>query len=190
VAAAGPGRAILLNGASSSGKTSIGRALQEVLDGPWYFFPVDALGAMRSDIHTGSQSEIDATLRRMRKGYHRAVAALASVGNNVIMDYPLSAAWRLDDLLDVLATIRVTLVDVYCAPDELDRRERGRGDRPAGLARSQRVFGHDDRDITVDTTSMSAHVCASAVAAQVAALGPDTAFDRLRRRRADGFDGP
>lgn len=179
------GRVILLNGPSSSGKSSIGIALQRVLPGPWFLFPVDALGAMRSTEHTRAfdEGEIDAMLRRTRMGYHRAVAGIASVGNDVIMDYPLSEPWRLDDLLSVLGGFDVTLVDVHCDAAELDRRERVRGDRPAGLARSQSVFRHDDRDLIVDTTYTSAEACASAIADGLAALGPTKAFDRLRRLR-------
>lgn len=181
-----PGRVILLNGPSSSGKSSIGRALQGVLADPWFLFPVDSLGAMRSSNHTRvlDPADIEAMLRRTRVGYHRAVAALASAGNDVIMDYPLSEPWRVADLLDLLAGYDVTLVEVRCSSDELDRRERARGDRPVGLARSQHVFAHDDRDITVDTSSTTPEACAIAIATELAALGRDKAFDRLRRRRS------
>lgn len=166
-------------------KSSIGRELQRVLADPWFLFPVDSLGAMRSTEHARvlDELEIDAMLRRTRRGYHRAVAAVASVGNDVIMDYPLSEPWRLDDLLDVLEGYDVTAVDVHCDPDELDRRERARGDRPVGLARAQRVFRHDDRDIIVGTTHTSAEACAIAIADNLASLGTEKAFDRLRRLR-------
>jgi chloramphenicol 3-O phosphotransferase len=179
------GRVILLNGASSSGKSSIGRALTRLLPDPWFLFPVDSLGAMRSTEHVRvlNEGDTEAMLHRTRRGYHRAAAALASVGNDVIMDYPLSEPWRLDDLLDVLEGFDVTLVDVRCDSDELDRRERARGDRPLGLARSQRVFLHDDRDIAVDTTDASPEVIAAAVHTELAALPLDKAFDRLRSRR-------
>lgn len=112
------------------------------------------------------------------------MAAVASVGNDVIMDYPLSETWRLDDLLDVLEGYDVTLVDVRCSSDELERRERARGDRPVGLARSQNTFRHNDCDIAVDNTARSPEACAAAIATELAALGPDKAFDRLRRSRA------
>lgn len=179
------GRIVLLNGRSSSGKSSIGNALQRTLADPWFFFPVDALGAMRSSEHTRplEGDAVEQVLRRTRRGYHRAVAALASVGNDVIMDYPLSEPWRLADLLEVLAPYDVTLVDVHCSAEELDRRERARGDRPLGLARSQaHVFDHDDRDVVVDTTSTPPEACAKAIATELDALAAPKAFERLRAR--------
>ncbi len=127
-------------------------------------------------------------LIRTRRGYHRAVAGLASVGNPVIMDYPLSERWRLIDLLAVLDGFEVTLIDVVCAPDELERRERLRGDRPLGLAASQHVHAHDDRDLSVDTTGTSPEACAASIVAWLDEHPHETAFDRLRARFAAELD--
>ena len=154
-----------------------------MLADPWFLFPIDALGAMRSTHYARALNDIqmEAMLRRTRLGYHRAVAALACVGNDVIMDYPLSEPWRLADLLEVLDGYDVTLVDVRCSPKELDRRERARGDRPAGLARSQsQVHAHGEHDIVVDTTNTSPEACARIIATEFAALAAPKAFDRLR----------
>jgi chloramphenicol 3-O phosphotransferase len=180
------GRILLLNGASSSGKSSIGRALLPLLPDPWFLVPVDAIGAMRSTVHTRAldDAEITAMLRRTRLGYHRTVAALASAGNDVIMDYPLSEPWRRAELLTTLDDYDVTLIEVRCAPEELDRRERARGDRPIGLARSQTsVYGIGDFDIVVDTTSDSADECATVITQALNTLSCPKAFDRLRGRR-------
>jgi chloramphenicol 3-O phosphotransferase len=179
------GRIILLNGASSSGKSSIGRALLPLLADPWFLVPVDAIGAMRSTVHTRvlDDAQIAEMLTRTRLGYHRAMAALASAGNDVIMDYPLSERWRVADLLETLAGYDVTLVEVRCSPDELDRRERGRADRPIGLARSQAmVYAHGEFDIAVDTTDTGPDECAMTIANALAAVRSPKAFDRLRHR--------
>jgi chloramphenicol 3-O phosphotransferase len=176
------GRIILLNGASSSGKSSIAQALLPLLPDPWFLVPVDAIGAMRSTVHTRDldEAEVAAMLRRTRAGYHRVVAALAAVGNDVIMDYPLSESWRLDDLLDVLEGYDVTLVEVRCDPDELDRRERVREDRPVGLARSQTIDAHGDRDISVDTTGIGPEEAARTIAGALPEIPAPKAFERLR----------
>lgn len=179
------GRIILLNGASSSGKSSIGRALLPLLADPWFLVPVDAIGAMRSSVHTRELDDaaVAEMLRRTRAGYHRVVAALASAGNDVVMDYPLTEPWRLDDLLDVLEGYDVTLVEVRCDPDELDRRERARGDRPSGLARSQTIDAHGDHDIAVDTTRTGPEEAAAMIAAALPGVPVPNAFERMRVRR-------
>ena len=176
---------ILLNGPSSSGKSSIGRHLLPLLEEPWFLVPVDAVSGMRSTVHRRQLDEaaVAAMLRRTRRGYHRVVAALAATGNHVIMDYPLSEGWRLADLLDVLAGYDVTLVDVHCSPAELTRRERARGDRPAGLAASQNVYEHGDRDLVVDTTVTSPADSAAAIVQGLGDLPGEKAFERLRRSR-------
>jgi len=94
------GRVILLNGASSSGKTSLAKALLPLLSEPWFRVPVDAIGALRSPTHARQldDAEVQEMLRRTRLGYHRVVAALVSAGNDVVMGYPLSEPWRLADL--------------------------------------------------------------------------------------------
>ncbi|OIJ24467.1 chloramphenicol phosphotransferase CPT family protein [Nocardioides luteus] len=181
------GRIILLNGASSSGKSSVGRELLPLLEDPWFLVPVDGISGMRSTVHTRELDEagIAEMLRRTRLGYHRAVEALASVGNDVIMDYPLSESWRLDDLLEVLDGYDVTLVEVWCSPEELERRETARGDRPAGLARSQTLVYTHPYDIRVDSTTATPAACAQEIAHALPALTAPKAFDRLRAGRAE-----
>ncbi|ADB29771.1 Chloramphenicol phosphotransferase family protein [Kribbella flavida DSM 17836] len=173
---------LLLNGPSSSGKGSIGRALLPLLPDPWFLVPVDVISGLRSTVHTRqlTKDEIAEMLTRTRRGYHRAVAALASQGNDVIMDYPLSEPWRLTDLLEVLTGYDVTLVEVRCSEAELERRERARQDRPLGLARSQSVFEHKDRDLVVDTTNQTPEACAQIIAESLEQLDTPKAFDRLR----------
>lgn len=178
------GRVVLLNGPSSSGKSSIGRAMLPLLDDPWFFVPVDSISGLRSTVYRQrlDDAEVQEVLQRTRRGYHRTVAALASAGNDVIMDYPLSEPWRLQDLLTVLDGYDTTLVDVRTTPEELARRERARGNRPIGLTVQQRVFDHDERDITVDTTNRSAAECAVHIVDQLDSIQPPKAFDRLRSR--------
>ncbi|MGH3192598.1 MAG: phosphotransferase-like protein [Streptosporangiaceae bacterium] len=92
-----PGRIILLNGASGSGKTSIAEQLLVVLDEPWFHLPVDAINSMRARQRTLelSPAELDLVLARTRAGFHRAVAGMAAAGNNVVADHVLSERWRL-----------------------------------------------------------------------------------------------
>ncbi|SEC39911.1 Chloramphenicol phosphotransferase-like protein [Streptomyces sp. 2231.1] len=95
------GTVVLLNGTSSSGKSSIARALLDVLDGTWFHLPVGAFHAMRCHRPIADE-DLQAEIDRAVKGFHRAVAGMAAAGNNLVVDHPLSRRWRLTDLLGLL----------------------------------------------------------------------------------------
>ena len=104
-----PGQVVLLNGVSSSGKSSIAEALLDVLDRPYFHMAVDTIGAMRSTTRTNElpQEEVTAVLTRTRAGFHRAVAGMAWAGNDIVVDHVLSEPWRVTDCLAVLEGIDV-----------------------------------------------------------------------------------
>jgi chloramphenicol 3-O phosphotransferase len=188
-----PGRIILLNGASGSGKTSVAEQLLLVLDEPWFHLPVDAINAMRARQRTLelSPAELDLVLARTRAGFHRAVAGLAAAGNNVIADHVLSERWRLLDCLAVLEGFDVVFVGVRCAKEELERRTRLRGDRDldAVLTQHERVHAHGRYDLECDTTHASPLDCALSIKAFLALdPQPPRAFDELcARASAEGW---
>jgi chloramphenicol 3-O phosphotransferase len=157
------GRIIFLNGPSSSGKSSIARELLNVLDdGVFFHLAVDSFNAMRTKRNLGPE-ELDTALRRTRMGFHRSIAAMAEVGNDIVVDHVLSEPWRLLDCLSVLRPEDVLFVG---APlDELTRREQARGDRPPGLAAHQYdlVYRHGDYDLECDTSTASPRECAERI---------------------------
>lgn len=177
---------IFLNGTSSSGKSSIAAELLKELDTPFFHLSVDAFGAMRAVERTW---ELDGpalreVLRRTRAGFHRAVAGMAQAGNDVVVDHVLSEPWRLRDCLEVLEGLDVVFVGVHCPPDELERRERARGDRTRGAAANQlrSVHQHGLYDFEVDTSVLSARECARAVKEFIGRPPTTRAFDELRGR--------
>ncbi|WRZ88020.1 chloramphenicol phosphotransferase CPT family protein [Streptomyces sp. NBC_01007] len=185
------GTVILLNGTSSSGKTSIARALLDLLDGTWFHMPVDAFHAMRGGRGGSEMSDEDlqAEVDRTAKGFHRAVAGMAAGGNNLVVDHPLSRRWRLLDLLDLLVPEDTVLVGVRCPLPELERREIERGDRQQGLAALQygQVHSHQLHDLDVDTSLRSPAECALHIRDFLSDRPRPTAFDTLRRTlRQDG----
>ncbi|GHI09797.1 phosphotransferase-like protein [Streptomyces cellostaticus] len=176
------GTVILLNGTSSSGKSSIARELLDVLDGTWFHLPVDAFHAMRGGRPLADE-DLQAEIDRTAKGFHRAVAGMAAAGNNLVVDHPLSRRWRLLDLLDLLVPDDVVLVAVRCPLSELERRERERGDRQPGLAALQygQVHSHGPHDLDVDTSLLSPQECALRIRDFLPGRPRPTAFARLRQ---------
>ncbi|MFF5403467.1 chloramphenicol phosphotransferase CPT family protein [Streptomyces misionensis] len=182
------GRIIFLNGTSSSGKSSIARELLDILDdGVYFHLAVDGFNAMRSRRELGA-GELDAALRRTRMGFHRSIAAMAEVGNDIVVDHVLSEPWRLLDCLTVLRPEDVVFVGVHCPLHELTRRELARGDRTPGTAAHQYdlVHGHGDYDLECDTGTASPRACAQRIKDFLPHRPSPTAFTRLRRRHGLG----
>ncbi|MPY62298.1 chloramphenicol phosphotransferase CPT family protein [Streptomyces spongiae] len=183
-----PGTVIFLNGTSSSGKSSIATELLRTLDEPYFHLPVDAFHAMRTRREM-SPEQLPTVLHNTWRGYHRAVAGMAAGGNNVVMDHVLSEEWRLRDCLDLLVPQDVVFVGVRCPRDELERRERERGDRPPGLAVRQLalVHAHGVYDVECDTSRADPHECARLIKEFLPRRPTPTAFQRLREKDASAL---
>ncbi|WP_406102842.1 chloramphenicol phosphotransferase CPT family protein [Streptomyces sp. NBC_01003] len=178
------GRIVFLNGTSSSGKSSIARELLDILDdGVFFHLAVDGFNAMRT-MRDLTQEDLDTALRRTRMGFHRSIAAMVEVGNDVVVDHVLSEPWRLIDCLTLLRPADVLFVGVRCSLDELTRREEVRGDRPSGLAALQYdlVHRHGDYDVECDTGTASPRECAELIKEFLPRRPTPTAFTRLRAR--------
>ncbi|HZP71803.1 MAG TPA: AAA family ATPase [Gaiellaceae bacterium] len=181
-----PGQIIVLNGTSSAGKTSVGRELLDVLSSPFFLMSVDDFGAMRSPTRTAelSEHEVADVLRRTRAGFHRAVAGMAAAGNDVIMDYVFSEAWRLADCVRLFEPFRVFFVGIRCSLPELERRERARGDRIVGHAAAQVEAVHTPGiyDLECQTDTATPRGCALAIVEGLRNGPTPNAFQRLRER--------
>jgi chloramphenicol 3-O phosphotransferase len=152
---------IVLNGASSSGKSTLARRLHERLDAPFLLLSADQLidagvrPARRSD--TGPFDWVGAVRPRFFDGFHRSIAAFAAAGNDLVVEHVVEHAdWRAQ-LDDLLMGVDVFWVGVHCDLDEIDRRELARGDRTPGEGRAHveidRIHEHGPYDLTVDTTA-------------------------------------
>jgi chloramphenicol 3-O phosphotransferase len=206
------GTILLLNGTSSAGKSSIARALQVQLEIPALHVGIDHFLSMLPGAYVGEgppftpqvldgfrwvQPPANAAARgiairagpfgqQLIAGFHRAVAALAATGLNLIVDEVLLEPHWLLDWLAVLAGYPTLFVGVYCPLVETERRERARGDQTVGQARAQFsvVHAHGAYDVEVDTAQQSPAACARQIVQALPAaydLGGN-AFTRLRER--------
>lgn len=182
------GKIILLNGASSSGKSTLAQALQARLDEPFWHFSIDHLVAggvlPRPYVDRGAYREGD--LRsRFFDGFHRCLPALAGAGNNLVVEHIVEREDWLPRLLRLLGDLDVYFVGVHCPLPELERRERARGDRRAGEARADFATVHAwcSYDFEVDATGPPERNAETLVAAWKARQRP-SAFDRMARQSA------
>jgi chloramphenicol 3-O phosphotransferase len=128
---------IFLHGASSSGKSTIARALQAKLRQPFLHYSIDHL-RNSGVLPSGRISAGDFAWRDMRRsffdGFHRSVAAFADAGNDLIVEHILDTPGWHDQLAGLLAPNDMLFVAVHTPLGELRRREAARADRPAGSA--------------------------------------------------------
>jgi len=183
------GRIIFLNGASSSGKTTIGRALQESLDELYLLVSADGFLSQLPESFLSGGRRFSVELPVLVHAFHASAAAQALAGMNVILDHVIQDLAWLDDCLSQFCDIEVLFVAIKCPLSELEKREVDRGNRSVGSAKFQydRVHVHNTYDLELDTSVLSPEQCVSEIVDYVRSGKPVTAFDTLRRqRRAPG----
>lgn len=204
---------IFMNGPSSVGKTTITKVLQPMLVEPFLHVGVDQFYMMMPERYFGiDPRENDPAIQgfrwrtieiggvtcfdltpgpigyRMLTGMHRAVAAIASAGNNLIVDENVIYKGQLHSYLHVLTGFDVLLLGVRCSLEEIERRELGRGDRWKGHARGHYHLSHaivdsnGGYDFDIDTSNSTPLECASRIQEWLRNRPEPKAFNRLRDR--------
>jgi chloramphenicol 3-O phosphotransferase len=190
-----PGRVVILNGASSAGKSTIAerfRAARAAKGDWWLLIAVDDFYSRMPPqwfsggdhvgpfSHEGIRFEpspnglvvrLGDVGRQLFAAYHRTVAVWARAGFNVLVDEVAVDEECVIDWRDALAGLRVTWVAIRCDPDVAEARERARGDRVEGLARGLSAIVHmfAPYDFELDTTESSADRVSAQLASIVAA---------------------
>ena len=150
---------ILLNGASSSGKSTIGEALKNAssikllhvsVDDVFRFYPHRKILEIRDDevLFTKQLVEINTLLFRL-------VGLIDDMGLNVIVDVVFERPQIIKMALEELYGRDVSIVGVFCSLEALEEREKLRTNRRRGLARSQYDVVHKDLvyDLEIDTST-------------------------------------
>jgi len=167
------GLIVILNGASSVGKTSVATAIQRFAIRGFMHLSMDIFLAMlppRSfgtaeglsfvpvggdGLEVRSGPSVDRVLAAMRQ----MVADLAARGGNVLVDDVMLGEGDEADYRALLAPFNVKLIGLHASLAVIEARERQRGDRDIGLARWQieRVHRGRSYDLEIDTNTMSAN---------------------------------
>ena len=187
-----PGRIIVLNGVSSSGKTTLAATLQAEftrLGECWiitglddFFSKLPPEWVRVGEQHVGEFADagiafdvVDGEVVRrvgplgtqLLVAYRNAVGAAARAGLNVIVDEVLLSEQDWRGWVAALDGLDVLWVRVGIDVETVEARERARGDRLIGLARSQLGVVHEfpKYGVEVDTAVMDARAAAEAVLA-------------------------
>jgi len=200
------GNIILLNGTSSSGKTTIAQALQDVLETSYLHTGIDQfliehlpkrLIVPSDGIHPVTAKGWLAVLRddalvqvrigpegyRWIAGMYRAIATLAEEGLNVILDDVIYDPRVLRAAVETLPAQQVFFVGIRCPLEVAERRERERGNRAKGGARAfhDLVHVHGVYDLEVDSANHSPMECAMRIRKGLLEKPTPSAFWRMRQ---------
>jgi len=154
-----PGVVIILNGPSASGKSSLQKSIQRLASAPYLNVGIDNFfNDLFPDEHgkLGVKAEADfgndlrwVTLQdnlvylhvgpagqKIVDGMHKAIAAYAKAGNNVVVDYIMYEQVWIQNFLYELQGCPVYLVGVTVPLDVCKAREQARSTSPIGHAGS------------------------------------------------------
>jgi chloramphenicol 3-O phosphotransferase len=157
--------AILLNGTSSAGKSSIAKAIQKAGREPFIHIELDQFVDMFcwDAIH-------DPDLRREchRAGVanlHASLPALLAGRFPGVIDHVFERDSWYHECLAALGSHRVLVVGVHCSIEVVRSRELARGDRRIGLAEAQFKVVHQNReyDMEVCTDQQTPEACATLI---------------------------
>jgi chloramphenicol 3-O phosphotransferase len=160
-------RVLVLNGGSSSGKSTLARSLQDVLHGYWLRLGVDTLieaapakllGLGGLELAADGSVGVGADFVEVERQWRSGIAAMAAAGAHILVeDNFVSGPVAQQRWQEALSGIVVGWVGVRCAPHIAAAREAERVDRIAGMAASQADSVHIGitYDLVVDTGGTS-----------------------------------
>jgi chloramphenicol 3-O phosphotransferase len=177
-----PGKMIFLHGASSSGKSTIARELQDRIDEPFWHISIDHLrdsGVLPSVRFRRGDFDWATARGPFFDGYHRSLAAYLESGNNLILEHILETTDWQRELAALFARFDLFFVAVHCSLEELNRRELARGDRPAGSAAQdfETIHRGVHYDLELDTEDGAGGHAARVIAAWKSRRGPSRFFE-------------
>jgi len=167
---------ILLNGGSSSGKTTLAIGLQDALPIPWLRFSIDDLiDAMPKTMLENTEGIIfgvdgsvtpGSDFRALESAWMHGIAEMVYRGAKVIIDDVLLSGfegqmhWQA-----ALQGLEVLWVGVMCDAEVATARESKRIDRVVGMAALQATKVHVGvkYDVTVDTSKMTTAECVQVI---------------------------
>jgi len=182
---------IFINGTSSSGKTTLVKALQNRLSEPFLDMGIDRFIWMLPSRYLDHPHWDDILGKAVQSGHqglilfsgmHHAIVAAAKRGNNIVADHVLVEKAWVDECASLFADMNAYLIGLHCPLKVLEQREIDRKDRTLGQARDQFSIIHKyvTYDLELDTSILTVNECAAKVIERVKTL--PQAFKKLKSK--------
>lgn len=173
---------LFLHGPSSSGKSTLAAAIRAADQRPWLHLSIDHL----RDSGAWDRAAYDDWAKARPgffSGFHRAVAAFATSGNDLILEHILDTDGWHAELQTLFAGQSVLFVGLHTPLDALNARETRRNDRPKGSAARDFETVHTSLsyDLKLDGTKPPKDNAQRVVQALRAPSGRSRFFDPITR---------
>jgi chloramphenicol 3-O phosphotransferase len=154
------GNIIILNGVSSSGKSTFAKVLQAKHPQQYLYMPIDLLTYISPPKDSPSYNErFTADPMPILSAFYSCVKSFSDYGINVIFDVVFNKSF-LERFLGLFpdGDYPVMMVHVTCPIEELRRREKERGDREIGDGESHLPLlePRENYDLVIDTYAETA----------------------------------
>lgn len=168
------GKIILINGTSSSGKSTILHAIQNSVEDVYLECGIDKFIFMMPERYLerplwddvlGLASKAGATGHQLIRGMHQTIKALSLAGCNVLADHVLVEPEWARECATLFSSLPAYLVGVNCPIEILEERERNRKNRTLGQAALQIPLIHKylSYDVEVDSHQQSVEECVKSI---------------------------
>ena len=160
------GKIIILNGVSSTGKTTLARTIQDLSPIPLYRLDIDDFILMSPDKFNDYKNGDFSVQYKFASKFFHVVKLYSDLGFDLIVPYMFfkdsDTLWEFKELLHGYP---ILVVNVSCPVEELQRREAERGNRQPGSAQAQLELLETDFDnsLRVDNFAKSNDECADEI---------------------------
>ena len=174
---------IFIHGASSSGKSTLARAVQAEIYQLFWHVSIDHIrdsGMLPMERFRRGDFRWKEQRSAFFEGFHRSLVAYASSGNNLLLEHILEEPEWVSDLALRFQPFDVFFVGLHCDLDKLVRREAARGDRKPGSAADDfhRIHKGQRYDLQLDAGQPVADNAAHLISAWSSRQG-QSVFERL-----------
>jgi len=151
------GKIILLNGTSSSGKTTISKLLQDKLQEPFLNYSPDIFILMLPDRYLQENDLLLGEALSVIDGFNHTIPLMIESGNNLIIDHVLQEKEILLGLLEILKSFDTVFIGIKSDLETVKKREMGRKNRAVGQAEYQFSKVHDKcvYDLEINTSALN-----------------------------------
>lgn len=160
------GKIIILNGVSSSGKTTLAKVIQDRSPIPLYKLDIDDFILMAPEKFNDYENGDFSVQYAFASKFFHTVKLYSDFGFDLVVPYMFfKNSESLSEFKLLLKNYTILIVNVTCPIDELRRREEHRENRKIGSAEEQLnlLETNFDNSLTVDNFNNTNEVCADEI---------------------------